>query len=117
MLNELVKEINGKEYHFKFSSKKCIDLEKVTGKQFLELLQDTSMSNIARLLKASCVEVGVDEYELLDALMGEMSLERVMMDVIYEVAAISGIISREDKNKIDKAVEEEKKKEVIEEKK
>ena len=116
MLNELIKEIDGKEYHFKFSSKKCIDLEKVTGKQFLELLQDTSMANIARLLKASCKEQ-VDEYELLDSLMAEMSLEKVMMDIIYEVATISGIISREDKNKIDRAVEEEKKKEVIEEKK
>ncbi len=116
MLNELIKEIDGKEYHFKFSSKKCIDLEKVTGKQFLELLQDTSMSNIARLLKASCKEQ-VDEYELLDALMAEMSLEKVMMDVIYEVATLSGIISREDKNKIENAVEEEKRKEVIEEKK
>ena len=33
MNNELIKVINDKEYHFKFKSKKCIDLEKATGKQ------------------------------------------------------------------------------------
>ena len=39
MNNELIKVIGEKEFHFKFKSKKCIDLEKATGKQFLELLQ------------------------------------------------------------------------------
>ena len=110
MNNELIKVINDKEYHFKFKSKKCIDLEKATGKQFLELLQDVSMSNIARLLKASCLNADVDEYELLDILMEDSPLEKIMLDIIYETACISGIISREDKNEIDKAVDEEKKK-------
>ena len=62
MNNELVKEINGTEYHFKFKSKKCIDLEKATGKQFLELLQDVSMEVIETILEikkpSSILEIG-----------------------------------------------------------
>ena len=109
MNNELVKIINGKEYHFKFKSKKCIDLEKATGKQFLELLQDASMSNIARLLKTACVSPeNVDEYDLLDDLVMELPLEKVMLDVIYETAVISGIISREDKDNVDAAIQEQR---------
>ena len=108
MNNELIKVIGEKEFHFKFKSKKCIDLEKATGKQFLELLQDVSMNNIARLLKASCVSPeNIDEYELLDQLMENASLERIMLDIIYETATISGIISRADKDKIDNAVSDE----------
>lgn len=117
MNNELVKEINGTEYHFKFKSKKCIDLEKATGKQFLELLQDVSMANIARLLKASCLTDGVDEYDLLDTLMENSSLEDIMLNIIYETATISGIISREDKNRIDTAVKDEKRKQELEDSK
>ena len=108
MNNELIKLIGEKEFHFKFKSKKCIDLEKATGKQFLELLQDISMNNIARLLKAYCVSTeNIDEYELLDQLMENSSLERIMLDIIYETATISGIISRADKDKIDNAVSDE----------
>ena len=50
MDNELVKEINGKEYHFKLKSKRIVDLEKLTGKPIIEIIQDTSMGNIARIL-------------------------------------------------------------------
>ena len=108
MNNELIKTIGEKEFHFKFKSKKCIDLEKATGKQFLELLQDVSMNNIARLLKAACVSPeNVDEYELLDTLLEDSSLERVMLDIVYEAATISGIISRADKDKIDNAMNDE----------
>lgn len=116
MNNELIKVIGEKEFHFKFKSKKCIDLEKATGKQFLELLQDVSMNNIARLLKAACVSPeNVDEYELLDTLLENSSLERVMLDVVYEAATISGIISRTDKDKIDNAMnDEDLKKELLE---
>ena len=120
MNNELIKVIKTndgeKEFHFKFKSKKCIDLEKATGKQFLELLQDVSMHNIARLLKAACVlPENVDEYELLDTLLVDSSLERVMLDVVYEAATISGIISRTDKDKIDNAMnDEDLKKELLE---
>lgn len=118
MNNELIKVIGDKEYHFKFKSKKCIDLEKATGKQFLELLQDVSMANIARLLKAACVSPeNVDEYDLLDLLMENSSLEEIMLNIVYEAATISGIISRADKDKIDKAVDEEKRKSELEESK
>lgn len=118
MNNELIKVIGDKEYHFKFKSKKCIDLEKATGKQFLELLQDTSMANIARLLKASCVEpTNIDEYDLLDILMEDNSLEQIMLNIVYETATISGIISRADKDRIDKAINEEKKKQELEDNK
>ena len=118
MNNELIKVINDKEYHFKFKSKKCIDLEKATGKQFLELLQDSSMGNIARLLKAACVSPeGVDENDLLDDLMVNSSLEKIMLEVIYETATISGIITRADKDKIDKAIDDEKRKQELEDSK
>ena len=118
MNNELIKVINDKEYHFKFKSKKCIDLEKATGKQFLELLQDSSMGNIARLLKAACVSPeGVDENDLLDELMVNSSLEKIMLEVIYETATISGIITRADKDKIDRAIDDEKRKQELEDSK
>ena len=113
MNNELIKVIkindSEKEFHFKFKSKKCIDLEKATGKQFLELLQDISLYNIARLLKAACVSPeNVDEFQLLDDLMGDLTLERVMLDIIYETAVISGIINRTDKDKIEKELDKSK---------
>ena len=96
---------------------KCIDLEKATGKQFLELLQDASMANIARLLKAACLNEGVDEFDLLDELKQGSSLEEIMLNIIYETATISGIISRADKEKIDKAIDEEKRNQELEESK
>lgn len=118
MNNELIKVIGDKEYHFKFKSKKCIDLEKATGKQFLELLQDVSMGNIARLLKAACVSPeNVDEYELLDSLTENSSLENVMLNVIYETATLSGIISRADKDRIDNAIDDKKREQALEDKK
>ena len=84
MNNELIKVIGEKEFHFKFKSKKCIDLEKATGKQFLELLQDVSMNNIARLLKASCVAPeNIDEYELLDYLNDKLTLLKVLRTYIF----------------------------------
>ena len=39
--------------------------------------------------------------------MENSSLERIMLDIIYETATISGIISRADKDKIDNAVSDE----------
>lgn len=118
MNNELIKVIGDKEYHFKFKSKKCIDLEKATGKQFLELLQDVSMANMARLLKAACVSPeNVDEFELLDSLTENSSLENVMLDVIYETATLSGIISRADKDRIDNALDDKKREQALEDKK
>ena len=119
MNNELIKEYNGVEYHFKFKSKKCIDLEKMTGKRFIDLLQDISMSNVLLLLKAAVVEpVNFDANDLFDDLLEEYSLENVMLDVIYETAVISGIISKEQKQKIDEFFNENQEvKEIEEEKK
>ena len=104
MNNELIKIIGDKEYHFKFKSKKCIDVEKATGKDFMELLQDTSLTNVARLLKVCCLNDNIDEYELLDELLIGSSLARVLVDIIWETAAISGIISREDKKHVEDIV-------------
>lgn len=107
MNSELIKVIGDKEYHFKFKSKKCIDLEKATGKDFMDLLQDTSMTNIVRLLGACCLTEGVNEYDLLDDLMSNgTSLAKVLVDIIWEAAAISGIIAREDKQRVEKALNE-----------
>lgn len=97
MNNELIKEIKGKEYHFKFKSKRLTDLEKLTGKSIIELLQDTSISNVCRLLKYACLDE-IDEYELLDELLSEMTYEKVIMDIIIETCIVSGIISREQFN-------------------
>lgn len=107
MNNELVKELNGKTYHFKLKSKKLIDLEKVSGKSIIDLLQDTSISNIARILKYSCIEE-VDEFELLDMLLETMTLEKIITDVILEICVVSGIISKTDKENVDKKLDEEK---------
>lgn len=102
MNNEFIKEIKGKEYHFKFKSKKLVDLEKTTGKTILDILQTVSLSNIALLLKYSCLDE-VDEYELLDNLLEEMTIEKVVTDVILETCVISGIISKVDLEKIKNA--------------
>lgn len=93
MNNELIKEVKGKTYHFKFKSKKIVDLEKITGKSILEVLQDTSFSNVARLLKYSCIEE-INEFELLDDLLEEMTYEEVIMNVIIETCVVSGLISK-----------------------
>lgn len=99
MNNELIKTINGKEYHFKFKSKKLIDLEKLTGKSIIDLLQDMSMSNVARLLKYACLDE-VNEYDLLDDLLSEMTYEDVITKIIMETCVVSGIISKVDMDKI-----------------
>lgn len=99
MDNELIKEVKGKTYHFKFKSKRLVDLEKVTGKSILELLQDTSFSNVARLLKYACLD-DVDEYELLDDLLETMTYEKIILDIIIETCAVSGILSKKEVNDI-----------------
>lgn len=108
MQNELIKEIKGKTYHFKFKSKKLVDLEKLTGKSIIDLLQDMSMSNIARLLKYGCVD-DVDEFQLLDDLLEEMTYEKIVTDVILETCVVSGIISKKQLNEINDKVEESEK--------
>lgn len=111
MNNELIKTIGDKEYHFKFKSKKCIDVEKATGKNFMELLEDTSMTNVARLLKVCCLNENINEYDLLDELLSTSTLARILIDIIWETAAISGIITREEKRQVeilvDRATNEE----------
>lgn len=107
MDNELIKEIKGVTYHFKFKSKKLVDLEKLTGKSIIELLQDVSMQNIARLLKYACLEQ-IDEYELLDNLLEEMTYEEIISKVILETCAVSGLISKTDLNNLNAKAAERK---------
>lgn len=99
MNNELIKEVNGKTYHFKFKSKRLVDLEKLTGKSIIELLQDTSFSNVALLLKYGCLDE-IDEYELLDGLLEVMTFEKIILDILVETCAVSGIISKKDAKEI-----------------
>lgn len=109
MDNELIKEIKGVEYHFKFKSKKLVDLEKVTGKSILDLLQDMSMQNIARLLKYACLDT-VDEYDLLDNLLETMTYEKIVTEIILETCVVSGLISKQDLEQVNDKVKEEKSK-------
>ena len=99
MNNEFIKEIKGKEYHFKFKSKKLVDLEKITGKTIVDLLHEMNFTNLSRILKYSCLEE-IDEYELLDSLLEELSLEEVVIQVILPILKVSGIISQKDLDKI-----------------
>lgn len=107
MDNELIKEVKGKTYHFKFKSKKLVDLEKLTGKSVLELLQDTSVSNVARLLKYACLDE-IDEYELLDELLETMTYEKIILDIIIETCAVSGLISKKEVDDIQKKAADQK---------
>lgn len=107
MNNELIKEIKGKTYHFKFKSKKLVDLEKLTGKTIIDLLREISFSNIAKALKYACVEE-VDEYELLDDLLEEMTFEQVVTDILVETCKVSGIISQRDVDNMKEKLDEEK---------
>lgn len=105
MNNELIKEIKGKTYHFKFKSKKLVDLEKLTGQTIMDLLHEISFTNIARILKYSCLEE-VDEYELLDDLLEEMSLEEIITNIILETCKVSGIISQQDLDNVNQQITE-----------
>lgn len=108
MQNELIKEIKGKTYHFKFKSKRLVDLEKLTGKSIIDLLQDMSMSNIARLLKYGCIE-DVDEYQLLDDILEEITYEDVVTKIILETCVVSGIISKTQLDDLNEKVSEDRK--------
>jgi len=107
MNTELIKEINGKEYRFKFKSKKIVDLEKITGKSIIEQLKDMSMTNIARLLKYASLDE-IDEYELLDNLLDTMTYEEIIDKIILETCVVSGIISKSDLDQVNMEIEKKK---------
>lgn len=107
MDNELVKEIKGTTYHFKLKSKKIIDLEKITGKNIMQILQDASMSNLARIIKYACLEE-CNEYDILDSLLEELSYEKLIIDFILEIAVVSGIITKSDLDRVNNYTDDEK---------
>lgn len=105
MNNEVIKEFEGKTYHFKLKSKKLVDLEKLTGNTIMDLLHEISFTNVSKIIKYSCLEE-CDEYDILDKLLEEMSLEEVVTKFILEICKVSGIISEKDLNRINEQIEE-----------
>ena len=50
-------------------------------------------------MKYACLD-DVDEYELLDDLLETMTYEKIILDIIIETCAVSGILSKKEVNDI-----------------
>ena len=60
-----------------------------------------------QLLKYACLDE-IDEYELLDELLETMTYEKIILDIIIETCAVSGLISKKEVDDIQKKAADQK---------
>lgn len=116
-------ELNNKEFAFRFKSGQVAEFETRTKVKFLDYIQDYSINSVINILKLALKGAGqdfsrdeVEDFydELID---NEWSLERIVMDIIYETAVISGFLKKTDLETMKEAkiqAEENKKEKILE---
>jgi len=118
-LNYTTSEGEEKEVNLRLTSQNCEEIEKSYNCTLLEYVQQGSITSLVTLLKYMRTEttftknMAFDFYdELIDA---GYTIESILMDIIYEVLVVSGIISNEDlvnikgeKEKVQNMTDEEK---------
>lgn len=111
-------ELNGETIKFRLTSNDCMVIEKKTGKNIAEYVQEMSMTTIINLLmymRRSDVSnfSEKDATDLYDKLIDNgYTLETIVSDIILEGLCVSGFMSKADLAKI-KDTKEDIKKEVL----
>lgn len=114
--------LNDKEINMRLNSSDCEKIEKQYNCTLLDYVQQGSITSIVTLLqhmRSGAGEVFTRNmaYGFYDELVDNgYTIEKILMDIIYETLVISGVISREDldnikseREKIKDMTEEEKK--------
>ena len=115
-------EGNEKEVKMRLTSQDCVEIEKTYKVRLLDYVQDYSITTIVTLLKYMRSGAGENftqnmAYSFYDELIDAgFTMSDILDKIIYETLVISGIISQEDlnnirneKEKINKMTDEEKK--------
>lgn len=97
---------NGKELKLRLTSGECIEIENITKKSILEVIQEESMTMMCTLLRYMVKEINGEEQRnfslknaqaLFDELVDSgLTLKQILMDVIYETLVVSGFLEKED---------------------
>lgn len=121
--------LNDKEINMRLNSMDCEKIEKQYNCTLLDFVQQGSVTSLITLLQY--MRNGAGEtftknmaYSFYDELVDNgFTIERILMDIIYETLVVSGIISQEDLKNIKeerekiKGMTEEEKRELIAERK
>lgn len=109
-------ELNGETIKLRLTSSDCVEIEKKTGRNLIELIDDFSISTITTLLKymRRSEQPNFSEkeaYNLYDKFIDNgYTMEQIVFDVIYEGLCVSGFFKKEQLEKMKKQVEEDYKK-------
>ncbi len=101
-MNYFILTLGEEELKFRLTSADSVEIEKKTGVKLLDFIQDYSITTVTTLLKymrKSDVPnfSDKDAYELYDKFVDNgYTLERIVIDVIYETAVVSGFLSKSD---------------------
>lgn len=113
--------LNDKEINMRLNSSDCEKIEKTYNCTLLNYVQQGSITSLVTLLqymRAGAGEVFTRNmaYSFYDELVDNgYTIERILMDIVYETLVVSGVISQEDLEKI--KIENEKIKNMTEEEK
>ena len=121
--------LNNKEINMRLNSSDCEKIEKTYNCTLLDYVQQGSVTSLVTLLQY--MRAGAGEtftrnmaYGFYDELVDNgYTIEKILMDIIYETLVVSGVLSKEDlgniksENEKIKNMTEEEKKELIAERK
>lgn len=121
--------LNGEEINMRLNSSACEQIEKTYNCTLLDYVQQGSVTSIITLLQH--MRAGAEKnftknmaYGFYDELVDNgYTIEKILMDIIYETLVVSGVISKEDLDNIKserekiKDMTDEEKKEMIEKRK
>jgi len=114
-------DLNGNEINMRLNSSACEQIEKTYNCTLLDYVQQGSVTSIITLLQH--MRAGAEKnftknmaYGFYDELVDAgYTIERIVMEIIYETLVVSGVISQEDldnikeeRNKIKEMTDEEK---------
>ena len=113
--------LNGEEINMRLNSSSCEQIEKTYNCTLLDFVQQGSVTSIITLLQH--MRTGAEKnftknmaYSFYDELVDAgYTIEKILMEIIYETLVVSGVISQEDldnikeeRNKIKEMTDEEK---------
>lgn len=94
--------LNDKEINLRLNSSSCEQIEKTYNCTLLDFVQQGSVTSIITLLQHMRTGAGENftknmAYGFYDELIDEgYTIEKILMEIIYETLVVSGVISKED---------------------
>lgn len=94
--------LNDKEINLRLNSSSCEQIEKTYNCTLLDFVQQGSVTSIITLLQHMRTGAGENftknmAYSFYDELIDEgYTIEKILMEIIYETLVVSGVISKED---------------------